>query len=380
MQSYNDKSESIFLYDYLGNKAATIKINQKGKERDTTVSQAPLLGASGQAIVANIAMQMVEALKEYNIIEQYYNSNATTNYVNRFVTPLSNQISSLWEKFYKLNSYLLTLKNADETRLNVYGDYCNVLSAIYYTNLVYGWGAVPYFTKYEQIESSLIDGNPRVSADTIFNDLKNKLSKAIENLPEKRNESLKNQGFFFASKDVPRVLLANIYMYEGNYKEAQPLLEKVIENGYYSFDATAEEYLTLSNAQKSKELIFGLHNNNLTNHYDVKEVEIMPYITLSDVYLSLAECHYKMDNFGIAEQYIKSVTDAKKLTVIKRDALLKIKDAREDILLHSGTYFAFLKRTGLAKDICNIEEYQLLLPIPRVEVQQNPFMTQNPGY
>ena len=64
----------------------------------------------------------------------------------------------------------------------------------------------------------------------------------------------------------------------------------------------------------------------------------------------------------------------------KTQKKLKIKDAREDILLHSGTYFAFLKRTGLAKDICNIEEYQLLLPIPRVEVQQNPFMTQNPGY
>ena len=49
-------------------------------------------------------------------------------------------------------------------------------------------------------------------------------------------------------------------------------------------------------------------------------------------------------------------------------------------LVGGGTYFAFLKRTGLAKDICNIEDYQLLFPIPENEVLLNSSVKQNPGY
>ena len=59
---------------------------------------------------------------------------------------------------------------------------------------------------------------------------------------------------------------------------------------------------------------------------------------------------------------------------------MKIKDIREQILIYSGTYFAFLKRTGLAKDVCNIENYQLLFPIPQAELNSNKKITQNPGY
>ena len=106
----------------------------------------------------------------------------------------------------------------------------------------------------------------------------------------------------------------------------------------------------------------------------------MPYITLSDVYLSLAECWYKEGKTNNAEEYISKVMNAKKLTSAETDALLKIKDVREQILLYSGTYFAFLKRSGLAKDVCNIADYQLLFPIPSNEMYSNRQMTQNPGY
>ncbi|MBR5848333.1 MAG: hypothetical protein IKY69_02550, partial [Bacteroidaceae bacterium] len=382
LQSLNDKSKSINLYDCMGNIAATITINQKGKKPDGTPSQTPLLSTDGQLFVANIAMQITEALKDYNIIEQYYNSNTTTNNVKRFVSPHSNQISSLWSKCYKANNYILTLKNIDETRLNVYGDYCNVLSAIYYSNLVYGWGGVPYLSDYSQIESPLIDGYPRVPAGKIFEDLKNKLSSAIDNLHEKKNESLKSiNGFFFTSKDVARVLLANIHMYEGNYKGAQPLLEKVIENGFYSLDANADYNLSQNNAAASKEVIFAFVNSSeAQSDGTITEAKIIPYITLSDIYLSLAECHCMNGNTTTAEEYIQTVAEAKKLNTTESNIIMKIKEIREQILLHSGTYFAFLKRTGIAKDVCGIEEYQLLFPIPANEIIFNNNMTQNPGY
>ena len=42
--------------------------------------------------------------------------------------------------------------------------------------------------------------------------------------------------------------------------------------------------------------------------------------------------------------------------------------------------FAFLKRTGLAKKELNLQDYQLLFPIPANEIMYSSTMTQNPGY
>jgi hypothetical protein len=81
-----------------------------------------------------------------------------------------------------------------------------------------------------------------------------------------------------------------------------------------------------------------------------------------------------------AEPYIQNIIDIKKLNVTESNLLLQIKQIREQISLNSGTYFAFLKRTGLAKEICGIEEYQLLLPIPQNELDNNPGINQNDGY
>lgn len=55
---------------------------------------------------------------------------------------------------------------------------------------------------------------PRTSKGKILSDLKLRLSAAIENLDEKKNLSLKDiNAFFFVSKDVARILLANIYVW-----------------------------------------------------------------------------------------------------------------------------------------------------------------------
>ena len=188
--------------------------------------------------------------------------------------------------------------------------------------------------------------------------MKDKLSKAIDNLPEKKNESLKDaNGFFFTSKDVARVLLANVYMYEGNYSDAKPLLKKVIDNGFYSLDASMDfkPSTTTDNIgiSESTEVIFALLNDAGTRAaITIVEAGVIPYITLSDVYLSLAECYYKEGDSTSAEHYLKSVTETKKLNVSESNTLMKIKEVRENILLYSGTYFAFLKRTGIAKDVC----------------------------
>ena len=375
-----------YIYDYIGNVVAILELTQEGKELNISISEAPLLGKDGGNVVASIAVSMVQGLRQYNVIEQYYAYNKLIDKVNDYVYPSSSQITNSWSNIYSANAKLLQLKKADESLLNVYGDYCNVLSALYYSNLIYGWDAVPYITDYSMIEQIMNEGIKRESTSTIFADLKTKLAKAIENLPEKKNESLKDiNGFFFASKDVARVLLANIHMYQGNYGEAKSLLQTVVDNGYYTLDASTNFMPSTStdniSVTESLEVIYAFQYDAGTRaSVTIMEPGVMPYITLSDVYLSLAECWYKEGQPNNAEQYISKVLNAKNLTCTETDALMKIKEVREQILLYSGTYFAFLKRTGLAKDICNIADYQLLFPIPSNEMYSNRQMTQNPGY
>lgn len=386
LQSKSDRGKTIYLYDYIGNVVGSVELTQKGTAG--TASDVPLLGQNAEKIVGSIAMSIAQGLRDYNVIEQYYNYNKEGNTVSGYVSANNGKISNSWSQLYSANSMLLQLKKADEENLNVYSAYCNVLSALLYSNLVYGWGAVPYFADYDLIEQAFSQGGiAKESSQQIFKDLKIKLSSAIDDLPEKRNESTKDaNGFFFTSKDVARVLLANIYMYEGNYSEAKPLLEKVIDNGFYSLDASTDFMPSAApdniGVTESTEVIFALLNDAGTraSGITIKEAGVIPYITLSDVYLSLAECHYKLGNITLAEQYVKRVADAKSLDVSESNVLMRIKAVRERILLYGGTYFAFLKRTGIAKDVCGIEDYQLLFPIPSQELYTNRFMTQNPGY
>ena len=386
LEGRSGKVKTISLYDYIGNVVAIVELSQEGKDINISVSEAPLLGQDGKNVVASIAVSLVQGLRQYNVIEQYYAYNKFIDKVNDYVYPSSSQITNSWSNIYSTNNKLLQLKKVDESLLNVYGDYCNVLSALYYSNLVYGWDAVPFITDYSQIEQIINQGIHRETTANIWNDLKSKLSHAIDNLAEKKNESLKDiNGFFFASKDVARVLLANIHMYQGNYTTAKDLLQKVVDNGFYTLDAS-KNFMTSTSTDdidvtESTEVIFALQYDVGTRaNVTIMEPGVMPYITLSDVYLSLAECHYELGDSNTAEQNIKKILDAKNISTTETDVLMKIKDVREQILLYSGTYFAFLKRTGLAKTICNIEDYQLLFPIPSNELYYNSQMTQNPGY
>lgn len=381
LESMLNKSKTICLYDYWGNVVASIELIQEGKASSILVAEAPLLSDYAKNYVSNMAKNIAKGLYKYIEIEQYYHNNKTANTVELYVTPYNSIFDTTWATLYQANNVLNHLREEDKTKLNVYGDYCNVLSALFYSNFVYGWGDIPYITIVPTMENIYVTRDP---AQNIFKDIKGNLLKAIDNLPERKNESLKDvNGFFFTTKDVARVLLANIYMYEGNYREAKPLLQKVIDNGFYKLVASKGFYtydngITLGDGTETgneSELIFSLELEK-----QGRSTGIIPYITLSDVYLSLAECHCKLGDDTAAEQYIKSVVDKKSLSLTESNTLMKIKEIREEMLLWSGTYLAFLKRTGLAKDVCGIEDYQLLFPISGNEIQRNPNLTQNPGY
>ena len=102
--------------------------------------------------------------------------------------------------------------------------------------------------------------------------------------------------------------------------------------------------------------------------------------TYADVLLSLAECESKLGNDSKAKEYLNQVTTAKGMETTATDVIPAISEVRSKIQIDFGGYFAFLKRTGLAKSTLGLEDYQLLFPIPQNEIYNNPYMTQNPGY
>ena len=263
LQSKTAKSTTIQICDCLDNVLGEIKIIQEGNKN----ASIPKLGETGKQLVTEFTSNIAQGFAELNLIEQYYHYNVETDLVNQYINVSNNTIENIWNNFYRANYIIMRFKDAEAEQLNVYQDYFNVFSAMQYYNMIVAWGDVPYINFTPDMGNYYIGRTPQ---NEIFTDLKNNLEKAIDYLEEKRNESLKTDAndFFFLSKDVARILLANIYMYQGEYNQAELLLKQVIDNGFYQLDASnynSEETITdLFNNGSSKETIFATHTDIIT--------------------------------------------------------------------------------------------------------------------
>ena len=377
------KSSTIHLYDYVGSIVSEIIITQEGDSN----AALPKLGPQGIDGVRSFSSSIAQGFSELSSIEQLYHYNKGNNIVAKHVDPYNSNIKIAWESFYKANRDIQTFKKYDAKELGVYQDYLNVFSAIYYYYMVMLWGDVPYINSYDWYQdfNYSIARTPRTE---IFDDLKKNLLKAINSLDEKRNITLTDDknDLFFVSKDVARIVLANIYMSLGEYDQAQPLLDQVIRNGYYELDESnynnKETITKLYNEKQGKETIFATYNERGGSRANItiSTPNIVPIMTYTDVILSYAECLYKNGNISEAESYLKQVVDAKHITVTGKDVLHKIKDTRLQLTLYTNTNISFMKRNDFAIDVYGIEDYRQLLPIPASEMDMNAKMTQNPGY
>ena len=368
-QSRKEQAIPVYLYDCIGDTVATVhlKIEANGS------AEIPLLGNDGRNLLTTVAAWLSDAFAKYNLLEQRYYYNKEINWL-----PLSSSDNYLWDSwnsFHRANNMLLIIKEIDAEQLGIYQDYFNILYAMYYYTMVVAWGDVPYNFGNRWVD---IRNIPRIPKGQVLSDLKSKLLVTIDYLEEKKNQSLTDMnGFFFVSKDVARILLANIYMYEGNWSSAKSLLSTVRSNGFYPLDSS-DEY-----EKSGSGIIFALSTEGVTkttrSAITIKTPLIMPIQSITDVYLASAECEYHLGNPAEAKNLLSKVTSAKGISV-SEDVITGIKEARAKLLLYNAGYFAFLKRNGIAQTECNIKDYQLLFPIPRDEIASNPAMEQNPEY
>lgn len=208
--------------------------------------------------------------------------------------------------------------------------------------------------------------------------LEDELSEAINNLDEKKSVAFATNAndALFVSKDVARILLAKVYMYQQKWSKASALLQKVISKNIYSIEKVPTKYTS-----ESKDLIWALaeHSGTRATRVNVDEtlVNVVSIITTTDIKLLYAECQLHLGNSTEASKYISEVSRLNGVSDTNA-SIEGIKLLRKSLKLQD--YFAFLKRNGLAMKELGLEKYQLLLPIPKVEILRNPNITQNPGY
>lgn len=352
LNSINSKTTAISIYDGLSNVVGTINIKQDGNNNIPM----PKLGETGKQIIASIASDIAKAFSYYNTIEQYYHYNKESNQklVSEYITPDNISIENLWYYLYRANNIVVRFKDAEAKQLGVFQSYFNVFSALYYYYMVIAWGDVPYINHIPEMDDMM--NIRRTPQNEILSDLKSNLTKAIDNLENKKNESLNNEinDYFFLSKDVARILLANIYMYQGEYPQAEKLLEEVINSGFYSLDDSnynnSETITNLFKNGSSSETIFATcdKTSRTRTNISIEIYSLVPIMTYTDVILSYAECLYKSGKIMEAESALNLITQAKSISVSGDNTVEKIKDVRLQLMLYTNTNFAFMKRNNFA--------------------------------
>lgn len=362
----------VHLYNYLGDIVASLTIKQEGNPEGL------IFADDFNNYLNAVCLRLSKSIDLYQAMDSWY-TNLTIN--SNFRAPLSSSnyyISNLWTDFYtsininntirkQLNDILIEEPSiADD--IEKFLTTLKTLNALAYYYMETFWGDIPFIT--QPLDSSNYDGSlkPRNKVDEIFKSLEGDLIIAFLELEDKKNSfnSYDVENFILFSKDVPRIVLAWIYMYQGNYIDAQILLKYVEEGGNYHLESGNDYSLS------SSELIYGLRVND-----GIKNSSIVPILTYTDVILSLAECELKLGNNASAQEYLNRIAKVKDISV-DQDIIVGIKEVRKQV--SNRNYFTFLKRNNLALTEIGLHEFQLLFPIPEREMNINPNLSQNQGY
>lgn len=363
----------INLYDAIGNVAVTVTISQEGNPEGVYLTD------YGKSFVRTICQTLSSSHARYRIADSKY-TGLTDNY--DFLAPLepyNSNLSNLFTYPYQLIRY-----NNELLRRGAESNYYGLMpmsiltNTLAYYELVVMFGGVPYLN----LNQDVYDNNiPRSSQQEILSNLVESMNSIMDKLQDiKAGYVSTEDDLAMPSKDLARVVLADIYMYQGNYSEAKTLLSEIVDAGKYSLIADQNGI-----GENNTEIIWSMPTSysggNVTRaiaiDYDAPYTIIKTY---ADVLLSLAECESKLGNDAKAKGYLNQVKSAKNIEVTSSDVIPAISEVRSKLQIDFGGYFAFLKRTGLAMSTLGLEEYQLLFPIPQSELYTNSAMTQNPGY
>lgn len=368
-----EQTASIPLYDGMGNVVARLNLTQQANPNAEII--VPRLGSDGISCVSEFMKSLSDAVTVEAQMNYRY-----TKIINdsRFVAPIRSSepnIHNCWINSYQALNMIARLYRADAMYRAVYSPYLNVYRDMCYYQMLIWWGGVVVVPNagFE----SYADPS-RTSESSILQMLEEELVEAIRNLDEKKCVAFATNAndALFVSKDVARILLAKVYMYQQKWAAASNLLQKVVDKSIYPIEKVPTKYTS-----ENKDLILALMVGNESRasrvYVDGSPEDVVPIMTTTDVKLLYAECEIHLGNNAKASKYISEVDNVNGISGTSV-SVEGIKQLRKSLKLQD--YFAFLKRNGLAIKELGLEKYQLLLPIPENAIDMNPNLTQNPGY
>ena len=366
-----EQTASIPLYDGMGNVVASLSLTQQANPNAEII--VPRLGSEGISLFSGFMRSLSEAVTREAQINYRY-----TKIINdpRFVAPISSfneNLVNYWSNEYSSLNLIAYLYRADSMYRAVYSPYLNVYRDLCYYQLLTWWGGV--VVRPNDAFEGLGQGK---SESSILQMLEEELFDAIKDLDEKKCVAFATNAndALFVSKDVARILLAKVYMYQQKWAAASDLLQQVVDKNIYSMEKVPTKYTS-----ENKDLIWSFAEYSITRvsrvYVDGSPEEVVPIMTTTDVKLLYAECQIHLGNNAKASKYISEVGNINGISGISV-SVEGIKQLRKSLKLQD--YFAFLKRNGLAMKELGLKKYQLLLPIPENEIMANPNLTQNPGY
>ena len=370
-----EQAVSIPLYDGMGNEVACLNLTQQANPNAEII--VPRLGSEGLSCVYGFLISLANAVTLEAQMNYRY-----TKIINdpNFVAPIRSSepnIRKCWNDSYQALNMIARLYRADTMYRAVYSPYLNVYRDLCYYQMLIWWGGVVVVPNagFEGYADSYV---PRTSESSILQMLEEELVEAIRNLDEKKCVAFATNAndALFVSKDVARILLGKVYMYQQKWAAASNLLQKVVDKSIYPIEKVPTKYTS-----ENKDLILALMVGNESRasrvYVDGSPEDVVPIMTTTDVKLLYAECEIHLGNNAKASKYISEVDNVNGISGTSV-SVEGIKQLRKSLKLQD--YFAFLKRNGLAMKELGLEKYQLLLPIPENAIDMNPNLTQNPGY
>ena len=363
---------NVSLYDAVGNTVVSVRISQEGNPNGT------FLANEGVYYVTEICRLLAQSHVEYKIADAKYTGIFPSVDFKAPLNPNDYNVRELFSYPYQvINRNAQLLRMASETGVDALNPMCYVTNALMYYELVTMFGDVPYITTQQDTYSI-----PRTSANEILNSLISNLTSVMDKLSDvKAGYISEADGIAIPPKDFARVILADIYMCQGKYADAKVLLSEIVNANRYSLVSSVNDLGIDCSEVVWSQPSFGQTRARANGSADVIVLNDNCIVkTYADILLSLAECESKLGNDVKANEYLNQVKSAKSIETTSPDIFSAISEVRCKIQIDFGGYFAFLKRTGLAMSSLGLEEYQLLFPIPQIELYNNPSMTQNPGY
>lgn len=355
---------------------------------------------------------------------------------NNNILPENGSIDGIWSVIYdginvtnNVIAKVPSIEGMTDTEKNAALGELHFIRALNHFNLLNYFGAIPIKVTPTQGVGEL--DVPRDPVQAVYSQIINDLLFASENLSTSGNK-------IRASKYAAKALLARVYLYNKNYDQAATLATEVIQNGGHTL---LENYAEVFEADQSSESIFEIYfsqtERNRIAEYNFptslngrREVEPSPdllsvyengderyeatisfagtnayaikyddlslgadnfiVLRLSEMYLirAEAEAHKASPNLAAIQNDINKIRNRANLSSISETAvpqlLSRIEKERRVEFAFEGHRWFDLVRTGRAIAVLpNVNNAnQTLFPIPSDEIQTNndPGMTQNPGY